>query len=153
VRLLGAPVALAEDPSHDPSGSIYEHGIRMAPHAERDRALPGAIDPDWKPDSEILAEVLHHLSLFLQGDAYDLEAARLELLVERRLGGSLPPAIRSPRRKEAEEDRLAAEIPNANFAAINRGECDVRCRFGRPGTQDAHRLEGIRGPRFTGEQP
>jgi len=124
----------------------------MAPHAERDRALLGAIDPDRKPDSEILA-VLYHLSLLLQGDAYDLEAARLELLVERRLGGSLPPAIRSPRRKEAEEDRLAAEPPNTNFASIHRGERDVRWRLWRSRTKDAHGLEGIRGPRASGEQP
>src|SRR5437899_10237485 len=126
-----APVALAEDPADDPAGSVDEHRVRMAPHAERGRPLTGAIDPERELNSEIFSKLLHRLRLLLQVDAHDLEAVRFEPLVERRLGGSLPPAIRSPCGKEAEENRATAELPETDFAAIQGREGDVRGRLGR----------------------
>ena len=153
MRLGTAPVPLTEDAADDLSRPIDQHGVRMAPHPERRGTVSGAVDPEREANAEVLSELADGLRLLLQIDTDDLQAACPERLIERCLGGSLPPAVRSPRREEAQEDGFSAQVAHADLRAVERGEGDVGRGLGRGRPENAHRVERVGARRRAGEHP
>src|SRR5437667_12845313 len=86
VGLGGAPVALPADAPDHPARPVDEDRVGMAPHAEGHRTPPLPVDPEREADTELLGEAAHGLRVLPQIYADQLQAPRLEPLVEDRLG-------------------------------------------------------------------
>src|SRR5712691_11338422 len=139
-----APIAFARDPTDDPPITVDEHRAGVATHAERRRCLARRIEPHREADPEVRAPFSNSIGRLAKAHADHGEATALEFLVERRLGGSLPPALRSPCREERQQDRPTAEGRQARRPPIQLVEPDVRRGDGRHDSQRVHRHEQIR---------
>src|SRR5262249_60536760 len=116
--LRGAPSAVA-------ARGMVGRGRGGPPHAE------GLLDPaitterQGEGGAEGLSERLDRLGLVLEVDAEHLKPLTFELPRQRSPGGSLPPAARSGRVEESDEDDLAAQIGEPDRAPAEPRNRDV----------------------------